>query len=292
MEKMDTTNGTLRFNVGSLECVAISDGCFTYATANFFPTAPSELLALEFGGSVPQEVISPYTCLAVRADAQWILLDTGAAGMGPTTGNFRANLHVAGIRTSDVTQVVLTHAHPDHIGGVIDADGRLSFPDAQLLMMKQEWDFWSQPDLLSRLPRHLPEMARERQTRTFLSRFPVLKQKVKLVEQEAEVARGIRVLLAPGHTPGHVIVQLRSGRDTLMYISDTVLHPIHLVHPDWRPVYDMDQDEAEKTRRSTLSRIASEGMLVFAFHFQFPEVGHIRSKGEAWSWEPVSEGVF
>jgi len=135
---MDTKNGILRFSVGSLECVAISDGCFTYATANFFPRAPSELLELAFGGSVPQEVISPYTCLAVRADAQWILLDTGAAGMGPTTGNFRANLHVAGIRTSDVTQVVLTHAHPDHIGGVIDADGQLSFPDAQLLMMKQE----------------------------------------------------------------------------------------------------------------------------------------------------------
>jgi glyoxylase-like metal-dependent hydrolase (beta-lactamase superfamily II) len=290
---MDRKTDTLCFRVGSVECVAISDGSFTYPTANFFPGAPPDALAQAFGAAgVPEQIISPYTCLAVEAEGRWVLLDTGAAGMGPTTGHLRTNLETAGIKVSDIATVILTHAHPDHIGGVIGADGRLSFPEAQLYMTKQEWDFWSQPDLLNRLPCHLPEMARERQTRTFLSRFPVLKQKVKLVEQEAEVARGIRVQLAPGHTPGHAIVKLRSGREILMYISDTVLHPIHLVHPDWRPVYDMDQDEAEKTRRSTLSQIASEGMLVFAFHFQFPAVGHIRSKGEAWSWEPISEGMF
>jgi glyoxylase-like metal-dependent hydrolase (beta-lactamase superfamily II) len=286
---MATKIGILRFKVGSVDCVAVNDGSFTYPTANFFPGVPIDLLAEAFQsvGGAPEELTSPYTCLAVRAGDQWVLLDTGAAGMGPTTGNFQANLDAAGIRVNDVMKIVLTHAHPDHIGGVIDAEGRLAFPNAQVFMTRQEWDFWSGPDVLLRLPRHLPQVARERQTRTFLARFPALQPKVTLIDGETEVARGIRVLLAPGHTPGHAIVQLASGGETLLYISDTVLHPIHLMHPEWHPVYDMDQEQAETTRRSVFSRTTSEGMLVFAFHFQFPGLGHTRSDGQTWSWEPV-----
>lgn len=285
---MDRETDTLRFGVGSVQCVAISDGSFTYPTANFFPGAPPDALAQAFGAAgVPEQIISPYICLAVEAEGRWVLLDTGAAGMGPTTGHLRTNLETAGIKVSDIATVILTHAHPDHIGGVIGADGRLSFPEAQLYMTKQEWDFWSQPDLLNRLPGHLPEVARERQTRTFQSRLPALRTKVTLIEGETEVARGIRVLLAPGHTPGHAIVELTSGHESLLYISDILLHPIHMAHPEWHPVYDMDRDAAEKTRRGVLGRTTSEGMLVFAFHLRFPGLGHTRSTGQAWSWEPV-----
>lgn len=285
---MVAKTGILRFKVGSFDCVAVSDGSFTYPTANFFPSAPVDLLAEAFQsvGGAPREITSPYACLAVRAGEQWVLLDTGAAGMGPSTGNLQANLEAAGVRASDVARIVLTHAHPDHIGGVIDADGRLAFPDAQVFMTRQEWDFWSRPDVLLRLPRHLPQVARERQARTFLARLPALQPKVTLIDAETEVAWGIRVLLAPGHTPGHAIVQLASGGETLLYISDTVLHPIHLMHPEWHPVYDMDQGEAEKTRRRVLGRTTSEGMLVFAFHFQFPGLGRTRSNGQTWNWEP------
>lgn len=285
---MDGETNALRFRVGLVECVAISDGSFTYPTANFFPGAPPAALAQAFGAAgVPEQIISPYTCLAIEAEGRWVLLDTGAAGMGPTTGHLRTNLETAGIRGSDIATVILTHAHPDHIGGVIGDDGQLSFPEAQLYMTKQEWDFWSEPDLLSRLPRHLPEVARDRQTRTFQSRLPALRGKVTLIESETEVARGIRVLLAPGHTPGHAIVELTSGHESLLYISDILLHPIHMTHPEWHPVYDMDREAAEKTRCHVLGWTTSEGMLVSAFHFRFPGLGHTRSTGPTWSWEPV-----
>ena len=91
---METRTDFRRFNVGSLECVAISDGSFTYPTANFFPGAPPDLLAAAFGSpdAPPPQITSPYTCLAVKVDDQWVLLDTGAAGMGPTTGNLQTNL--------------------------------------------------------------------------------------------------------------------------------------------------------------------------------------------------------
>jgi glyoxylase-like metal-dependent hydrolase (beta-lactamase superfamily II) len=286
---METRTDFRRFNVGSLECVAISDGSFTYPTVNFFPGAPPDLLAAAFGSpdAPPPQITSPYTCLAVKVDDQWVLLDTGAAGMGPTTGNLQTNLQASGIRPSDVATVVLTHAHPDHIGGVVGTDGMLAFPHAKLLMTKQEWDYWSAPNLFSRLPPHLPEMARERQTRTFLSRLPALEPTVTLIDGETEVARGMRVLLAPGHTPGHAVVQLTSRRESLLYISDTLLHPIHLAHPDWHPVYDMDPAQAEVTRRHILTQITNQGMLVFAFHFPFPGVGRIRWDGQASSWEPA-----
>jgi glyoxylase-like metal-dependent hydrolase (beta-lactamase superfamily II) len=286
---MKVQTGFSRFKVGSVECVALSDGSFTYPAGNFFPGVAPDLLAAAFGssGAPPDQITSPYTCLVVREDDGWVLVDTGAAGMGPTTGNLHANLQASGIRASDIATIVLTHAHPDHIGGIVGPDGRLAFPDAQVVMTKQEWDFWSAPDLLSRLPFHLPQVARERQTRTFQSRLEMLQPKVTLIEEETEVGRGIKVWLAAGHTPGHAVVELTSKRETLLYVSDTLLHPIHMAHPEWHPVYDMDRSEAEKTRRRILNRTTSEGMLVFAFHFAFPGIGHTRSSGQGWRWEPV-----
>jgi len=116
---------------------------------------------------------------------------------------------------------------------------------------------------------------------------PVLDQLVQ-IEGEDEILPGIRVLSAPGHTPGHTVISFESGGERLLYISDTVLHPLHLEHPDWTPIYDILPDQAEASKRRIFDLAAEEGALVLGQHFApFPSVGRVSKVGEGWRWVPI-----
>jgi glyoxylase-like metal-dependent hydrolase (beta-lactamase superfamily II) len=144
------TSSRESFSVGDIECTAISDGTFTYPIDWIFSNAPREQLEdnLRDRHLPLNEVVSPYTCLLLKSGKHKVLIDTGADGLAPTTGDLLKQLAAEGITPAEITTVVLTHAHPDHIGGVIDANRRPAFPNARYLISKVEWDFWnSDPDL-------------------------------------------------------------------------------------------------------------------------------------------------
>ena len=145
------------FKLGSFECIVVSDGFFTYPhpAQIFFVNASQEDLArvLREHGLDPeqwQEYVSPYPSLFINTGQHRVLVDTGAGDMAPTTGNLMSHLHAEGIAPEDIDVVILTHGHPDHIGGNVDSEGKPAFPNARYVMWKAEWDFWTkEPDLSS-----------------------------------------------------------------------------------------------------------------------------------------------
>jgi glyoxylase-like metal-dependent hydrolase (beta-lactamase superfamily II) len=279
---------TRHFNVGDLQCIAVNDGTFSYPPDWFFSNVPQEQLegSLRDHNLPLNQVVSPYTCLVVKAGKHRVLIDTGADGLAPTTGDLLKNLKAEGITPEEITTVVLTHAHPDHIGGVLDTSGEPAFPNARYVMSRTEWDFWtSNPDLRST---GMDEHVKELLVNCALKNLPLLKPRMELLEAEKEIVPGVHAIPAPGHTPGHIALVISSAKEQLLHMADTVLHPMHLEHPAWRTVFDLNQDDAATTRRRLLDRAAADSMDVLAYHFPFPGLGHVTNRGNAWRWEAVN----
>ena len=286
---------TFHFKRGKLDCIAVSDGTLTYAPPTFPPPAsllftnsPREGLerALLENNLQPEgwvEWTSPFICLVANTADHLVLVDTGAGGLAPTTGRLIQNLQTAGIAPEEIDTVILTHGHPDHIGGNTDAEGKPAFPNARYVMWKEEWDFWTSDQAEKSLDEHVREIllkfAREN--------LPPIEGKVDVLDREKDIVPGIRAIAAPGHTPGHMALEISSGGEQLLCISDAALHPIHLEHPEWYAVVDFTPDQVVATRRQLLNRAATQKALVLAFHFPFPGLGHIVEKGESWQWQPI-----
>jgi glyoxylase-like metal-dependent hydrolase (beta-lactamase superfamily II) len=273
--------GIHRFRVGSLECVAVSDGISHYPPALFFTNAPATELAQRLAeyGLAPDQLPSSYSCLAVRSGTEWALVDTGIGPVQPGVGQLLPRLREAGIPPEEITTVILTHGHPDHIGGITGPAGQLNFPGARFVMWGQEWDFWTSEARLGELPDIMADFAR--------AHLPPVRDRVELLERETEVHTGITAMPTPGHTPGHMMIGLSSAGEHMLVTGDAILHPINLVEPGWHAVFDMDPEAAMRTRRRVLERAVAEGARLQCFHFHpFPGIGSVAAAQEGWRWTP------
>ncbi len=284
-----------RFKVGSFDCMAVSDGTHTYAPPTFpppatllFVNAPRRRLGqvLREHNLHPEqwaEWISPYICLLVNTGKHRVLVDTGADGLAPSTGRLLKNLQAEGISPEDIDTVILTHGHPDHIGGNTDAEGKPAFPKARYVMWRDEWDFWMSDQAERKLDEHVKEVL----LKFARKNLPPIQGQLDIVDHETEIVPGIQAIAAPGHTPGHMALAISSAGEQLLCISDVALHPIHLEQPDWYAAVDFDPQQTVATRRRLLNKAATEKALVLAFHFPFPGLGCIVQKREAWQWQPI-----
>ena len=188
------------------------------------------------------------------------------AAAGVPAGRLLDCLTAVNVAADDVDTVVLSHAHPDHIGGVARGN-ELVFGGARHVMAAKEWDCWTDENQLSRLPDMLAQPARA--VLSVLGRSDVL----DLVSGETEVVPGVRLVPAPGHTVGHCAVAFESGPHRALFLADAVLDELHLVHPDWVSAVDMLPEETVTTRRRLLDEAARDGSLVAAFHLG--AIGHV-----------------
>lgn len=279
---------TYRFKVGSFECMAISDGTFAYPSDSFFINAPKRRReqVLRDHDIHTVEIIAPWTCLLVNTGKHLVLVDTGGGtDLAPSVGKLIPCLQAERIETVDIDTVILTHGHPDHIGGNADAEGKPAFPNARYSMLKDEWEFWTSGHDLAQL--QVDVNFKQLILALADKNLPPIQGQLDLVERDTEILPGIRAIAAPGHTPGHMALAISSDNEQLLYISDAALNPIHLEQPEWYPAFDLDPEQAMTTRRQLLARIVAGKALVIACHFPFPGLGHVIQKGEAWQWQPI-----
>lgn len=280
--------GSHRFTVGAIRCTVLADGYAANPAPWVFPNAGAQELERAIASRrLPRgEVISPYTCLLIESGREAVLVDTGAGAAGTTSGAIRARLEMAGLRPRDVDTVVLTHCHPDHIGGTVSACGRPAFPEARYVLAEAEAEFWLGPhralDGLS-----LPDEVKRTMHRTSRDCLAALRFHLEPIDRECQIAPGVRAILAPGHTPGHLALLIESEGQRLLNIGDAAVHPLHLEQPEWENGFDLEAGAALRTRRDLLDRAVRERMHVMAFHFPFPSVGRVAPRAEGgWCWTP------
>jgi glyoxylase-like metal-dependent hydrolase (beta-lactamase superfamily II) len=284
---------TYQFTTGSFDCLIVSDGALTYTPPMFplpatflFANAPKTLLnralkAHSLHIDTWTSWVSPYLCVVINTDDHRILIDTGAGTLAPTTGKLLTSLHAEGISPESIDTVILTHGHPDHLGGNT-RDGDIVYPNARFLIGQAEWEFWtSKPDL--KTDEHIQQLL----VSTAQNNLLPIADRVTCIRHEEEITPGIRMIPAGGHTPGHMAVEVSSNRERLLCTGDAVLHPIHVGHPDWHAVVDIIPEQVLTTRQQLFTRASENDTLVLAFHFPFPGLGHIIESDKRWKWHPL-----
>jgi glyoxylase-like metal-dependent hydrolase (beta-lactamase superfamily II) len=274
--------GYYRFGLGEFDCLSLSDGSVDYPLKNFFANVPIEQVeeALQQRNLPVEYVTTPYTYLYVDTGTHRALVDMGAGALAPSTGKLLHSMQAADLDPAEIDTVLITHAHPDHIGGTLDERGRPVYTNAHYYIWKGEWEFWFSERAEAKTPAHFVTIARDN--------LEPLRDRVTLLDREGEVVPGIGVLFAPGHTPGHMVVSVSSGGERLLYIGDTVLYPLHLEHPDWLSIYDIVPDQAEPSKQRIFDLAAEQGTWVIGQHFPpFPSLGHVVKRGRGWQWRPI-----
>lgn len=211
-----------------------------------------------------------------------ILFDTGLGegARGGGLGQTRPNLIASGYQPEDVTIVVLTHMHPDHINGLMEGDAP-AYPNARYIAGQVEYDFWTSEDRVG--------TPGERVYNAVQEKVAPLAEKMSFVAAGDAVAPGVTPVAAFGHTPGHMIYMLESGGKSLVLTADTANHfVLSLQKPDWEVVFDIDKAAAAKTRKDVFGMLASERVPFIGFHMPFPSVGFVEPKGEGFRFIPES----
>lgn len=276
--------------IGEIDVLVVSDGVLPLPTAMLGHNADSAVRAAWLDDMfLPPDAFGwALNVMVVRSGGQTILID---AGLGsdpdlhlPRAGQLIKRLEAAGIDLPSVTDVVLTHMHMDHIGGLL-VDGvkdRLR-PDLRIHVAAAEVKFWESPDFShTSMPPGFPDALRSSATR-FVKEYG---NYLRPFEDEHQVAPGVVVRRTGGHTPGHGVVRLASGGDALTFAGDAVF-AVGFDHPDWHNGFEHDPDEAARVRTRLLRDVAATGELLVATHLPFPSVGRVAMEGDAFRWVPV-----
>ncbi|WP_244497427.1 MBL fold metallo-hydrolase [Ensifer sp. Root142] len=276
--------------IGEIEVLVVSDGVLPLPTKMLGHNADPAVRAAWLDDMfLPQDAFDwSLNVVVVRSGSQTILID---AGLGldpdlnlPRAGQLVKRLEAAGIDLASVTDVVLTHMHMDHVGGLL-VDGvkdRLR-PDLRIHVAAAEVKFWESPDFTHvSMPPGFPDALRAA-AKKFAKEY---RNQLRLFDEQHEVAPGVVAVRTGGHTPGHSVVRLASGGDRLTFAGDAVF-AVGFDHPDWHNGFEHDPEEAARVRVRLLTELAETGEQLVATHLPFPSVGRVAVDGDAFRWVPI-----
>ena len=269
----------MRFAVGDMTLTALLDGTLHIGPESLIgiePDAYDDLMTAAFRD--PATYPSAINAFLVQTGDQTILIDTGSGGaMGEGAGKLPANLSGAGVAPEDVTRLIVTHLHPDHIGGAV-ADGSAVFPNAEVHLAEAERAFWTDDANFS---------GADEMTRSFVDlargTLNAYSDRLSPFDGETEVAPGITSMPLPGHTPGHTGFMLSSGDDAVLIWTDIVhVPPVQLARPDVAIGFDVDPEQAVETRMSILDRVVADRLMIAGSHMGFPGLANIEADGDGY----------
>ena len=274
--------------VGEIDVLVVSDGVIQISAETMAPNAdPAVLSAWLHDRFLPEWIEWSLNQVVVRSGGRTILIDSGLGKEAPDyprTGRWAPRLEAAGIDLASVTDVVLTHMHFDHVGGLL-VDGvkdRLR-SDVRVHASSAEAEFWQSPDFSrTAMPKSMQDMIRST-ARHFLDEY---RSRLRTFEAEYEVAPGVLVTRTGGHTPGHSVVRLASGGERLTFVGDAVL-PAGFDQPNWHNGFEHDPEEAARVRIRLLRELASSGEPMLGTHLPFPAVCRASVAGDAFRWVPA-----
>lgn len=265
------------FRIGQIQAVALKDGEMVFAASDkeMSPWSHSADIAalVSAAGQGDGQIHLSIQPLLVRDGDRVVLIDTGAGGQMGTEGKLLASLRAAGVEPGQVTDVLISHAHGDHVGGLAGKDGSLTFPNAVIRMSAAEWEY-------------AKAGAAEAGAGPLLA---AITPKVETFEHGAQVTPSIRAVALAGHTPGHTGYEIASGDDRLLYIGDAMHSSVVSVQrPELVNGWDSDSAAAIRTRQGLLDRGASGESRIYGVHFPFPGIGRFQRRDDGFVWTPAA----
>jgi len=264
-----------RVSIGSIEAYALADGHLALPNDGALfgvghpPSETGDVLAA--AGLVRDTIHLDIQCLLVKAGDRVILFDAGMGAFSPDAGHLPASLARGGVLPSAITDIFISHAHSDHIGGLVTKAGALAFPAATIHMSAPEWAA-------------LQADTADADSQRFVA---VIASKVEPFEPGAQVLPVVKAVATPGHTVGHSSYVIGTAPDTLLYTGDVVHHAIlSLQRPTWSVQVDTDHAAADALRPQMLATLAADHTHVFVPHVPFPGIGHVVVDGPGFAWKP------
>ena len=284
--------GWYRYKVGGIEVTVVTDGSGTNPLSPIYvANAQKDAVnaALEADHLAKDVATHAYSPLVVNTGAKLVAIDTGL-GLGVyqqskgALGQYHTNLVAAGIDKNTVDIVLISHLHGDHINGLLDADNKLAFANAEVMVPEAEVKYWMDDSNAARMPEPVrPQFANVKRV------LGALGNKVTQYAGGKEIVPGLTSIAAPGHTPGHTAFMLVSGSERALFQVDiTAGTPsIFARNPGWRFLFDVDGPLAEQTRRKLYDMAIAEKLLVQGYHIPFPSIVHVEKNGNGYRLIPA-----
>ena len=274
------------FTQGDAQITVVSDGNLTLPL-NIIATnaSPEQLAEVAKRLGWPADAAKPAANVPlIKIGNDVILVDNGSGGkfQPETSGKLAESLAAAGVDPASITKVVFTHAHPDHIWGTLKGD-MLFAPNAAYYVGETEWNFWTDPNLISKMPPEMGDFVKGAQRD-----LAAVKDKVTMVKGGQDIVTGVAVIDTPGHTPGHISLRLAGGEGLIITGDATTNQIVSFEQPDWKFGFDADHDTAVKTRKTLLDGAATDKVKLLGFHWNYPGVGFAEKDGTAFKFVAAS----